>query len=68
MALITVREAADRAGMHPNTVRNWIRAGLIRSYRIVPNSQIFMKDKEFDRLCARIEVSLVAELSAANQG
>ena len=54
MALITVREASERSGLHPNTIRNWLRSGLIRSFRIVPKGQIFIKDKELDRLVERM--------------
>lgn len=33
-SLLTIREAADRFGVHPQTLRAWDREGLITSYRV----------------------------------
>jgi excisionase family DNA binding protein len=32
--MITVSQAAQLLGVHPNTVRNWSDNGLIKSYRL----------------------------------
>jgi excisionase family DNA binding protein len=34
--LISITEAAALVGVHPHTVRNWVSAGLIPSYRVGP--------------------------------
>ena len=36
MKLITIDEAAERIGVHPNTIRNWLKAGNLKGYRIGP--------------------------------
>lgn len=36
MKLITIDEAAQRIGVHPNTIRNWLKAGNLKGYRIGP--------------------------------
>lgn len=32
--MLTVPEAARRAGLHPETIRRWIRSGRLRSERV----------------------------------
>lgn len=36
MNLITITEAAERIGVHPNTIRNWLKSGSLKGYRIGP--------------------------------
>lgn len=37
MALIGIQEGADRLGISHMTLRNWIKAGVIKGYRIGPH-------------------------------
>lgn len=46
--MLTVLEAASRAGRHPETVRRWIRAGRLRSQRV--GTQHFIDPSDLDRL------------------
>jgi excisionase family DNA binding protein len=32
--LLTVSEAAEQFGVHPNTIRNWIQMGTLKAYRL----------------------------------
>jgi hypothetical protein len=45
-----VRKAADFYGINPSTIRDWIRAGLISSYRVGP--KLIMVD--LDEIRARV--------------
>jgi hypothetical protein len=58
--LRTVRKAADLYGVNPYTVRAWIRARLISSYRVGP--KLIMVD--LDEINAR----LVRQVSPARDG
>ncbi|MEU6579561.1 helix-turn-helix domain-containing protein [Nocardia sp. NPDC046763] len=35
-ALISLRDAAQLAGVHPNTVRRWAHEGLLEGHRVGP--------------------------------
>src|SRR6266511_13482 len=49
-AYLGVREAARRLGVHENTVRNWVRAGILQSARI-PGSRFHRFDaRDVERL------------------
>jgi predicted site-specific integrase-resolvase len=48
--LRSVRQAADFYGINPQTIRDWIRAGLISSYRVGP--KLIMVD--LDEIRARV--------------
>ncbi len=50
--LVTVRETARRLGVHENTVRNWVRDGVLKSAR-VPGSRFHrFSEAEIERLIA----------------
>jgi excisionase family DNA binding protein len=34
--LVTVTRAAEIMGVHPNTIRNWIRSGKLNAMRVGP--------------------------------
>lgn len=50
----TINEVADIAGLHPQTLRNWERSGLLEPQRITGNQRVYMvKDLEtIERICA----------------
>lgn len=50
VGFLNVRETAQRLGVHENTVRNWVRAGILQSARI-PGSQFHRFDaRDVERL------------------
>jgi excisionase family DNA binding protein len=48
-ATIAISEAADRLGVHENTVRNWIDHGLLDGYR-TPTGRRKLRLKSVERL------------------
>ena len=54
MALLTISEASQAVVCHPNTIRNWIRSGILHSYRIHEGGTIYVKDFEVHRLADRM--------------
>jgi excisionase family DNA binding protein len=46
--MLTVPEAARRAGRDPETIRRWIRAGKLRSQKI--GTQHLVDERELDQL------------------
>ncbi|MDQ3183851.1 MAG: helix-turn-helix domain-containing protein [Actinomycetota bacterium] len=47
---LTVRETADRLKVHPNTVRNWVRAGVLASARLPGTRNHRFDEREVERL------------------
>ncbi len=54
---LTIKEAAAFLGVSPNTLRNWERAGKIRTYRHPINSYRLYKQAELEQLLAAVERS-----------
>lgn len=48
--MITVPQAAERSGRHPETIRRWIRSGRLRSQRV--GTQHLVDPEELDVLSA----------------
>ena len=46
---LSTRQAAELLGVHPTTVRNWIRAGKLEAIRL-PGGQLRIDVQALDRL------------------
>jgi putative resolvase len=55
--LLTVRQACDRLGIHPQTLRNWDRAGRIRVVRY-PGGKRRIPLSEIERIMAGKEAGV----------
>lgn len=64
--LLTVRETARRLGVHENTVRNWVKQGLLRSARVSGSTVHRFDPAEVERL-AKSRGSDVASVQVARQ-
>jgi len=44
----SINEAAKALGVHPNTIRNWIKTGVLRAYRPNPKrgSKVFIRESD----------------------
>lgn len=53
---IGVREAAERAGVHPNTIYKWIADGKLPAYKRGPYSRsaLRIRPEDLDSLQARV--------------
>ena len=52
---LTVREAARRLGVHPNTLRNWEQRGVIRLMRLPSSGYRRVPIEEVQRLAQEME-------------
>ncbi len=46
--LLTVREAARKLSVHPNTLRRWSNRGLIKAHRIGPRRDRRFEEEEIE--------------------
>ncbi len=49
MAFITVKQAAQMLQVHPNTIRNWIEAGILRRYQVSRGYRVLLKTEDIDQ-------------------
>ena len=49
MAFITIKRAAELLGVHPNTIRNWIEAGILRHYQVGRGYRVLLKTEEIEK-------------------
>lgn len=56
MAFITVKQAAEMLQVHPNTIRNWIEAGILRRYQVSRGYRVLLKTEDIDQAFGEKEV------------
>jgi len=44
--MLTVKEVASILNIHPNTVRRWVRKGLLKSYSLGPRHYLRFKQED----------------------
>ena len=49
MTYITVKKAAELLGVHSNTIRNWLKAGIIRRYQVGPGYKLLLKTEDIEQ-------------------
>ena len=49
MAYITIKQAADLVRVHPNTIRNWIKAGLLQQYQVNRGYKVLLKTEDIEK-------------------
>ena len=57
---LRIAEAAEIAGVSPNTPRNWARAGKFKDYRNPLNGYRLFKREDLEALLGRVEHSVGA--------
>lgn len=45
---LTTGEVAEMLGVSGQTVRNWIRAGVLKGYRLNPSGRILIKQEDLE--------------------
>jgi len=49
LAFITIKQAAELLRVHPNTIRNWIEAGILRRYQVNRGYRVLLKTEDIER-------------------
>lgn len=53
MTYITIKKAAELLGVHPNTIRNWIEAGILKRYQVNPGYRVLLKTENIEKAFRR---------------
>ena len=56
MVFVTVKQAAELLKVHPNTVRNWIEAGILKRYQVNRGFRVLLKTEDIDQAFEQGEV------------
>ena len=49
MAFITIKQASELLNVHPNTIRNWIEAGILRRYQVGRGYRVLLKTEDIEK-------------------
>ena len=49
MTYVTVRQASELLKVHPNTIRNWIKAGIVRRYQVGRGYKVLLKTEDIEK-------------------
>jgi len=53
VTFITIKQASELLKVHPNTIRNWMEAGIIRRYQVGRGYKVLLKTEDIDRAVSR---------------
>ncbi|MFC1949198.1 helix-turn-helix domain-containing protein [Chloroflexota bacterium] len=56
MAYITVKKTAEMLDVHPNTIRNWIKAGILRSYQVGRGYRVILKTEDIEKAISHEDI------------
>jgi len=53
VSFITINQAAELLRVHPNTIRNWIRDGIVRHYQVGRGYRVLLKTEDIEKAISR---------------
>ncbi|MFC1918758.1 helix-turn-helix domain-containing protein [Chloroflexota bacterium] len=56
MAFITIKQASELLNVHPNTIRNWIEAGILKRYQVNRGYRVLLKTEDIERAITRTDI------------
>ena len=49
MTFITIKQAAELVRVHPNTIRNWIKVGILKQYQVNRGYKVLLKTEDIKK-------------------
>lgn len=50
MTFLTVKQASELLKVHPNTIRNWIKTGILKYYQVGRGYKVLVKTEDIDEV------------------
>lgn len=50
MTYITIKQASELLKVHPNTIRNWIKTGILKHYQVGRGYKVLVKTEDIDEI------------------
>ena len=50
MTFLTVKQASELLKVHPNTIRNWIKTGILKYYQVGRGYKVLVKTEDIDEI------------------
>ena len=49
MTFITIKQAAELVRVHPNTIRNWVKVGILKQYQVNRGYKVLLKTEDIKK-------------------
>jgi len=49
LTFITIKQAAELVRVHPNTIRNWVKAGILKQYQVNRGYKVLLKTEDIKK-------------------
>ena len=56
MTFLTVKQASELLKVHPNTIRNWIKTGILKHYQVGRGYKVLVKTEDIDEVFSKTDV------------
>lgn len=56
MPFITIKQAAELLKVHPNTIRNWLEAGILRRYQVGRGYRVLLKTEDIEKAVGQVNI------------
>ena len=50
MTYTTIKQASEMLKVHPNTIRNWIKTGILKHYQVGKGYKVLVKTEDIDKV------------------
>ena len=61
MTFITIKQAAELLRVHPNTIRNWVEAGILKRYQVNRGYRVLLKTEDIERAFRGSDIATAEE-------